>query len=58
MMDNVIPDSQELADEVAYSVRVMEIQEYGTDRLPAGPSIDESDEIIIVEGRADVLNMS
>jgi len=57
MMDNVIPDSQELADEVAYSVRVMEIQEYGTDRLPAGPAIDESDEIIIVEGRADVLNM-
>ena len=57
MMDNVIPDSQELADEVAYSVRVMEIQEYGTDRLPAGPAIDDSDEIIIVEGRADVLNM-
>jgi len=57
MMDNVIPDSQELADEVACSVRVMEIQEYGTDRLPAGPSIEESDDIIIVEGRADVLNM-
>jgi len=57
MMDNVIPDSKELADEVAYSVRVMEIQEYGVDRLPAGPAIDESDEIIIVEGRADVLNM-
>jgi len=57
MMDNVIPDSQELADEVAYSVRVMEIQEYGIDRLPAGPAIDESDEIFIVEGRADVLNM-
>ena len=57
MMDNVLPDSQELADEVAYSVRVMEIREYGIDRLPAGPSIEESDEIIIVEGRADVLNM-
>ena len=57
MMDNVIPDSRELADEVACSVRVMEIQEYGIDRLPAGPSIDESDELIIVEGRADVLNM-
>jgi len=52
-----MPDSQELADEVAYSVRVMEIQEYGKERLPAGPSIDESDEIIIVEGRADVLNL-
>ena len=57
MMDKVVPDSQELADEVAYSVRVMEIRDYGKDRLPAGPSIDESDDIIIVEGRADVLNL-
>lgn len=57
MMDKVIPDSQELADEVAYSVRVMEITDYGKDRLPAGPVIDESDEIILVEGRADVLNL-
>ena len=57
MMDSVIPDSQELADEVAYSVRVMEIQEYGSERLPAGPGIDESEEIIVVEGRADVLNL-
>ena len=52
-----MPDSQELADEVAYSVRVMEIQEYGKERLPAGPAIDESEEIIVVEGRADVLNL-
>ena len=57
MMEGVIPDSQELADEVAYSVRVMEIVEYGKDRLPAGPAIDESDEVIVVEGRADVLNL-
>lgn len=57
MMDGVIPDSQELADEVASSVRVMEIQEYGKDRLPAGPGIDDSDEVIVVEGRADVLNL-
>ncbi|MBU0628121.1 MAG: DNA primase DnaG [archaeon] len=57
MMEGVIPDSQELADEVAYSVRVMEIQEYGKDRLPAGPGVDDSDEIIVVEGRADVLNL-
>ncbi|KKT85273.1 MAG: hypothetical protein UW83_C0024G0007, partial [Parcubacteria group bacterium GW2011_GWD1_44_9] len=57
LIDTTMPDSQELADEVAYSVRVMEIQEYGKDRLPAGPAIDESDDIIIVEGRADVLNL-
>ncbi len=57
MMDGIMPDSQELADEVAYSVRMMEVQEYGRDRLPAGPGIEESEEIILVEGRADVLNM-
>ncbi|MBW2965936.1 DNA primase, partial [Candidatus Woesearchaeota archaeon] len=57
LTEKVLPDSQELADEVAYSVRVMELQQYGKDRLPAGPSIDDSDEIIIVEGRADVLNL-
>ncbi len=57
MIETMLPDSQELADEVASSVRVMEIVEYGKDRLPAGPGIDESDEIIIVEGRADVLTL-
>ena len=57
MMETTMPDSQELADEVAYSVRVMEIQEFGKDRLPAGPGIEDADEIIIVEGRADVLTM-
>ncbi|MEM3154462.1 MAG: DNA primase DnaG [Candidatus Woesearchaeota archaeon] len=57
MMDSVMPDSQEIADEVAHSVRVMEVTEYGKDRLPAGPGIDEADEVIVVEGRADVVNL-
>ncbi len=57
MMDTSMPDSQELSDEVSYSVRVMGIVEYGQDKLPAGPAIDESDEVIIVEGRADVINL-
>jgi DNA primase len=57
LMDSVMPDSQEIADEVAYSVRQMEITEYGRERLPAGPNLDEADELIVVEGRADVLNM-
>jgi DNA primase len=57
MIDKVMPDSQEIADEVAYSVRVMEIQTFGRERLPAGPAIDESDEIVLVEGRADVINL-
>nr|MCK4930153.1 DNA primase [Nanoarchaeota archaeon] len=57
LIETVMPDSQELADEVAYAVRVMEIQEYGKERLPAGPAVDESDELMVVEGRADVLNL-
>lgn len=57
LMTNSMPDSQELTDEVTSSVRVMEVQEYGKDRLPAGPAIDESEEILVVEGRADVLNL-
>ncbi|MEK6973999.1 MAG: DNA primase DnaG [Nanoarchaeota archaeon] len=57
LTENVLPDSQEITDEVANSVRMMEIREYGRDRLPAGPAIDESEEIIVVEGRADVLNL-
>ncbi len=57
MMDQIMPDSQEIAEEVAHSVRIMEVTEYGKDRLPAGPDINTSDEIIVVEGRADVLNL-
>lgn len=55
LMDSVMPDSQELSEEVSHSVRVMEITQYGRDRLPAGPGIDELEDVIVVEGRADVL---
>ncbi|MBI5797886.1 DNA primase [Candidatus Woesearchaeota archaeon] len=55
--DNVLPDSQEMTEEVAQSVRMMEVGEWGKERLPAGPAVDESEEIILVEGRADVLNL-
>ncbi len=57
LMENTLPDSQELTDEVAKSVRVMEAVEYGRERLAAGPAIDESEEFVIVEGRADVMNL-
>ncbi|MFH1456225.1 MAG: DNA primase DnaG [archaeon] len=57
LTNDVLPDSQEITDEVANSVRMMAIVEYGKDRMPAGPGIDDADEIIVVEGRADVLNL-
>ncbi|MDI6917327.1 MAG: DNA primase DnaG [Thermoplasmatales archaeon] len=39
------------------AVHVEEITNYGSDRCPAGPNIDTSDAVIIVEGRSDVLNL-
>ena len=57
MFNQTVPESQEIAEEVKKSVRIEEITEYGVDKLPAGPNVQESDAIIVVEGRADVLNL-
>jgi DNA primase len=57
LTNKVLPDSQEITEEVAHSVRMMEVVEYGSERLAAGPAVDESEEVILVEGRADVLNL-
>lgn len=57
LTENTLPDSQELSDEVSQSVRMMEVVDYGVEKLAAGPAIEESDEIIVVEGRADVLTL-
>jgi DNA primase len=35
----------------------MEVTTYGREKLPAGPGVEDGDEIIIVEGRADVINL-
>ncbi len=54
---SVLPDSRDIKEEVSNAVKVMEAVEYGKERLPAGPAIDESEELIVVEGRADILNL-
>jgi len=50
-------DSDELLDDVRQTLRVEKIGSIGEERVPAGPNVLESDAIIIVEGRADVLNL-
>ena len=49
--------SFDLMDSVRQSVQVEEITTYGKDRCPAGPNVRDSEAIIIVEGRSDVLNL-
>lgn len=50
-------EGESIADNVRQAVQVEEITNYGTDHCPAGPNIEKSDAIIIVEGRRDVLNL-
>ena len=49
--------SVDLTDSVRQSVQIEEITTYGKDRCPAGPNVKDSEAIIIVEGRSDVLNL-
>ena len=50
-------DSNELIDSVRESMRIEKISTIGDDRAPAGPNVPDSDAIIVVEGRADVINL-
>ncbi|TSA42674.1 DNA primase [archaeon] len=51
------PSTDEMVKEVGGAIRSAEIVEFGPDKLPAGPEVQSSASIIIVEGRADVLNL-
>lgn len=55
LVDEELPDSYRLAEKLKEEVRASQIQEY--QGLPCGPDIHSADEIIIVEGRADVINL-
>jgi DNA primase len=53
--DESMRSSRDLVEEVREAVRIEDITEYRG--LPAGPNVEDSDAIIIVEGRADVLTL-
>jgi len=50
-------DSTEIIDSVRESLRIEKISTIGEDQVPAGPNVLDSDAIIVVEGRADVINL-
>jgi len=50
-------DSREIENELRESTRTAKIVSYGPEELAAGPEMESSDEIIVVEGRADVVNL-
>ncbi|MDL2261592.1 DNA primase [Methanimicrococcus sp. OttesenSCG-928-J09] len=56
MFDDDLLEAQEITDVIRESVRVEGIVTYGKNKLPAGPEYN-ANEIIVVEGRADVLTL-
>ena len=50
-------DSSEMETELRESTRISKAVEYGLEGLAAGPNIDAEKELIVCEGRADVVNM-
>ena len=52
-----MPSTEEVFREVSETLRVPKVEKYGSDELSAGPEVDRAKEIIIVEGRADVINL-
>jgi len=52
-----MPSVDEVFKEVAETLKVAKVEKYGPDELSAGPEVDSSKEIIIVEGRADIINL-
>ena len=55
LIQSGVPSSEEISEQIKEAVRAHEITSYHG--LPCGPNIMDSDNIIIVEGRADVVNL-
>ncbi|MDD3857252.1 MAG: DNA primase DnaG [Methanoculleus sp.] len=49
--------SDDLLDEVRETIRIEKLEYLGEERVHAGPNAMDSDAIILVEGRADVINL-
>jgi DNA primase len=52
-----MPSVDEVYKEISDTIKVGKVEKYGPEDLPAGPTLENSREIIIVEGRADIINL-
>lgn len=53
----VMTESDKILKDISESMGKSKIVAFGKEKLPAGPAVEKSDTIILVEGRADVLNL-
>ncbi|MFO8052063.1 MAG: DNA primase DnaG [Thermoplasmatota archaeon] len=57
MMDQSKLSGLDLTDSVRQAVQIDEVVLFGEDKCPAGPNVETSDAIIVLEGRSDVINL-
>ncbi len=52
-----MPSVDEVYKEISDTMKVGKVEKYGPEDLPAGPGLEGAKEIIVVEGRADIINL-
>ena len=52
-----MPSVDEVYKQISDTLKIGKVEKYGTDELPAGPELESAKEIVIVEGRADIINL-
>ena len=52
-----MPSVDEVYKEISDTMKVGKVEKYGPEDLPAGPGLEGSRDIFVVEGRADVINL-
>lgn len=57
LINETLPESKEILELVRDEVKASGVVEYGPEKLIGGPDLDSYDSIIVVEGRADVINL-
>ncbi|MFX0024243.1 MAG: DNA primase DnaG [Candidatus Hermodarchaeota archaeon] len=50
-------EQSEIEEKIDKDIKLGEIITWGSENLPAGPEVESNSDLIIVEGRADVLNL-
>jgi DNA primase len=52
-----MPTVDEVYKEISDTMKIGKVEKYGPEELPAGPGLENAKEIIMVEGRADIINL-
>jgi len=52
-----MPTVDEVYKQISDTMKIGKVEKYGPEELPAGPELESAKEIIVVEGRADIINL-